>query len=138
MKNKIFILAGFCALCLCSWETQAANNKHVSIINVEDNLPTGYEKIELQGSLMMGPNPNAITAGYSRNAVCVHFSQSFGSVSVALHNEDGVLVYSTVVNTDVQQTLIIPIANNSGNGGYYITLDNANGYAEGDFSRNDN
>ena len=41
---------------------------------------------------------------------------------------------STVVNTDVQQTLIIPLANNSGNGGYYITLDNANG----DFRKNDN
>ena len=45
---------------------------------------------------------------------------------------------STVVNTDVQQTLIIPLANNSGNGGYYLTLDNANGFAEGDFNRNDN
>ena len=85
---------------------------------------------------MMGPNPNAITAGFSRNAVYVHFSQSFGSVSVALHNEDGVLVYSTVVNTDVQQTLIIPLASSSGNGGYYLTLDNANGFAEGDFERN--
>ena len=81
----------------------------------------------------MGPNPNAITAGFSRNAAYIHFSQSFGSVSVALHNEDGVLVYSTVLNTDVQQTLIIPLANNSGNDGYYITLDNATGFAEGEF-----
>ena len=136
MKKKSIFLAGLFVLGLCAWETQATNLNHTSIINMEDNLPTGYETIELHGSLMMGTNPNAIGAGYSRNAVCVHFNQSFGSVSVALHNEDGVLVYSTVVNTNVQQTLIIPIANNNGNGGYYLTLDNANGYAEGDFRRN--
>ena len=136
MKKKSIFLAGLFVLGLCAWEAQATNHHHTSIINVEDNLPTGYEKIELQGSLMYGTNPNTIGAGYSRNSVYVHFSQSFGNVSVALHNEDGVLVYSTVVNTDVQQTLIIPLANNSGNGGYYLTLDNANGYAEGDFRRN--
>ena len=132
--KKAFTFAGLFVIGLIAWEAQATNHHHTSIINVEDNLPTGYEEIMLHGSLMY--SPNAITAGFSRNAVYVHFSQSFGSVSVALHNEDGVLVYSTVVNTDVQQTLIIPLANNSGNDGYYITLDNANGYAEGDFSRN--
>ena len=136
MNKKSIMLAALCVFGLCTWQAQAANNDHVSIINVADNVPTGYETIDLRGDLMMGPNPNAITAGFSRNAVYVHFSQSFGNVSVALHNEDGVLVYSTVVNTDVQQTLIIPLANNSGNGGYYLTLDNANGFAEGDFRRN--
>ena len=136
MNKKSIMLAALCVFCLCTWQAQAANNDHVSIINVADNVPTGYETIDLRGDLMMGTNPNAITAGFSRNAVYVHFSQSFGSVSVALHNEDGVLVYSTVVNTDVQQTLIIPLANSSGNGGYYLTLDNANGFAEGDFERN--
>ena len=138
MKHKSIILAGLYAFGLCICEIQAANLNQVSVIHVEDNVPTGYEKIYLQGTLVMGPNPNAISAGYSRNSVYVHFSQSFGSVSVALHNEDGVLVYSTVVNTDVQQTLIIPLANSCGNGGYYLTLDNANGYAEGDFRKNDN
>ncbi len=136
MKKKSIFLVGLCALGLCAWEAQATNLNNISIINVEDNVPTGYETINLQGTLVMGTNPNSISAGYSRNAVYVHFSQSFGNVSVALHNEDGVLVYSTVVNTDVQQTLIIPLANNSGNGGYYLTLDNANGFAEGDFERN--
>ena len=136
--KKAFIFTGLFVLGLCAWEAQATNHSHTSIINVEDNLPTGYEILNLQGSLMMGPNPNAITAGFSRNAVYVHFSQSFGNVSVALHNEDGALVYSTVVNTDVQQTLIIPLASSSGNGSYYLTLDNANGYAEGDFNRNGN
>ena len=136
MNSKNIILLGLCIIGLCAWEAQATNLNNISIINVEDNVPTGYETINLQGTLMMGTNPNAITAGYSRNAVYVHFNQSFGNVSVALYNEDGVLVYSTVVNTNVQQTLIIPIANNNGNGGYYLTLDNANGYAEGDFRRN--
>ncbi len=132
--KKAFTFAGLFVIGLIAWEAQATNHHHTSIINVEDNLPTGYEEIMLHGSLMY--SPNAISAGYSRNAVCVHFNQSFGSVSVALHNEDGVLVYSTVVNTDVQQTLIIPIANSSGNGGYHLTLDNATGFAEGDFERN--
>ena len=136
MNSKNIILLGLCIIGLCAWEAQAVNLNHSSIINVEDNLPTDFETFELHGDLLLGVGPNAISAGYSRNAVCVHFNQSFGSVSVALHNEDGVLVYSTVVNTDVQQTLIIPLANNSGNGGYYITLDNANGFAEGDFERN--
>ena len=136
MNSKNILLLGLCIIGLCAWEAQAVNLNNTSIINVEDNVPTGYEEIMLHGSLMLGPNPNAITAGYSRNAVYVHFSQSFGNVSVALHNEDGMLLYSTVVNTDVQQTLIIPLANNNSNGGYYLTLDNANGYAEGDFERN--
>ena len=138
MKHKSIILAGLYAFGLCICEIQAANLNQVSVIHVEDNVPSGYEQINLDGTLVMGPNPNAITAGFSRNAVYVHFSQSFGNVSVALHNEDGVLIYSTVVNTDVQQTLIIPLANSSGNGGYYLTLDNANGYAEGDFRKNEN
>jgi hypothetical protein len=136
MNSKNIILLGLCIIGLCAWEAQAVNLNHSSIINVEYNLPTDFETFELHGDLLLGVGPNAISAGYSRNAVCVHFSQSFGSVSVALHNEEGVLVYSTVVNTNVQQTLIIPIANNNGNGDYYLTLDNANGFAEGDFRRN--
>jgi len=127
MNSKNILLLGLCIIGLCAWEAQAVNLNHSSIINVEDNLPTDFETFELHGDLLLG---------VGRNAVCVHFSQSFGNVSVALHNEDGVLVYSTVVNTDVQQTLIIPLANNSGNGGYYLTLDNATGFAEGDFRKN--
>ena len=136
MKKTALIFASLCAIGLCTYEAMATNHKTLSIMIMDDNVPTGLEAIILHGNLVMGTNPNAIIAGYDRNSVYVHFSQSFGNVSVALHNEDGVLVYSTVVNTDVQQTLIIPLANNSGNGGYYLTLDNATGFAEGDFRKN--
>lgn len=80
--------------------------------------------------------PNSISAGVNDNSVYLHFNRNLGNVSVSLYNPAGVLLYNNVVNTAVQQTIIIPIANNSGNGDYYITLDNANGFAEGEFERN--
>ena len=135
MKTKTLFFLGLCTFMLCMAEAKVINLETPPFYQ-EDNVPTGFEIIEMQGDLLYNIGPNAIIAGYDRNSVYVHFSQSFGSVSVALHNEDGVLVYSTVVNTDVQQTLIIPLASSSGNGSYYLTLDNANGYAEGDFRRN--
>ncbi|MBQ4433603.1 MAG: DUF3244 domain-containing protein [Bacteroidales bacterium] len=134
MKKKSIFLAGLFALGLIAWEAQATNLCHTSIINVEDNLPTGYETIELWGSLMMGTGPDAIVAGASRNAVYIHFNQSFGNVHVSIYNADGNLCYNGVVNTSVQQTVIIPITSNN-DGQCYIVLNNANGEAEGEFTQ---
>lgn len=76
--------------------------------------------------------PNAIEAGASDNAVYIHFNQSFGNVSITICNESGLTVYSTVLNTAVQQTIIIPItAANSGI--YTVLVENATGYVEGEF-----
>ena len=136
MKKKALLLAGLCAFGLFAWEAQAVSLGHISIINAGDNVPTGYEKIELRGDLDVSIGPNSISAGVNDNSVYLHFNRNLGNVSVSLYNPAGVLLYNNVVNTAVQQTIIIPIANNSGNGDYYITLDNANGFAEGEFERN--
>lgn len=132
MKKKLLYLVCFCTFGLCAMEAQAVNLKSVSIINVEDNVPTGFEVIELQGSLMYGVSPNAINAGANRNSVYLHFSRSFGNVNVRIYNESGSLVYNSIVDTSAQQTVIIPLAGNS-NGTYAVELDNANGFAEGYF-----
>ena len=132
MKKKAFVLAGLCAIGLCTWEAQAANISRNSIINMEDNVPTGYEVIVLQGRLDVGTNPNAVVAGVNDNSVYIHFNQSFGNVSISIYNVMGNLVYNTVVNTAIQQTVIIPFSNVA-SGTYTVVLDNANGYAEGDF-----
>ena len=53
MKKKTLLFAGLCALCLCTWEVQAANSNLVSINIMDDNdiVPTGYEIILLKGDL---------------------------------------------------------------------------------------
>ncbi|MBQ6771004.1 MAG: DUF3244 domain-containing protein [Bacteroidales bacterium] len=135
MKKKAFVLAGLCAISLCTWEAQAANISRNSIINMEDNVPTGYEVIVLQGRLDVGTNPNAVVAGVNDNSVYIHFNQSFGNVSISIYNAMGNMVYNTVSNTAVQQTVIIPFSNLA-SGTYTVVLTNANGYAEGDFERN--
>lgn len=135
MKKKALILAGLCALGLCTWNAQALNTEYVSINYMEDNVPVGYEKIALQGSLMYGINPNAIEAGANDNSVYIRFNQSFGSVNIKIYNATGSLCYNGVVNTTVQQTVIISIVGNN-DGFYTVMLDNANGFAEGEFERN--
>ena len=84
---------------------------------------------------MYGINPNAVVAGASDNAVYIGFNQDFGNVSITIYNGAGLVVYSTVVDTSVQQVVIIPITT-AASGSFTVVLDNANGYAEGDFERN--
>lgn len=134
MKKNAFILIGLCVLGICSGAAKAMHHQSSSIVIVEDNVPTGYELIVLRGSLMTGANPNAINAGANRNSVYLHFNQNFGNVGISIYNESGNRVYSAVVDTSVQQTFVIPIAGNS-NGTFNVVLDNANGFAEGDFER---
>ena len=83
---------------------------------------------------MYNINPNAIEAGANDDAVYIGFNQSFGNVNISIYNALGGLVYSTVVNTDVQQTIIIPFSNVL-SGTYTVELSNANGYVEGDFDK---
>jgi hypothetical protein len=133
MKTKTLLLVGLCAIGLCSWEVQAVNTNSIPINNVEiADPPSSYEKIELQGSLMFGINPNAIVAGASDVDIYIGFNQSFGNVNISIYNGMGGLVYSTVVNTNVQQVIIIPFTS-AANGSYTVELSNANGYADGEF-----
>ncbi len=84
---------------------------------------------------MYGIGPNSIVAGASEDAVYIGFNQSFGNVNISIYNGMGGLVYSTVVNTDVQQVVIIPF-NSAASGSYIVELSNASGYADGDFDKN--
>ena len=83
---------------------------------------------------MLGVGPNAVVAGASDNSVYIGFNQDFGNVSISIYNAAGLLVCSTVVNTNVQPTVIIPFENVN-TGVYTVVLDNADGYADGDFER---
>lgn len=138
MNKKTLIIIGLCALGMCFGDVQAVNKAPTPIeINKWEiaDPPQGYEKINLQGTLMYGINPNAIVAGASDNAVYIGFNQDFGNVSITIYNGAGLVAYSTVVDTSVQQVVIIPITT-AASGTYTVVLDNANGYAEGDFERN--
>ena len=133
MKKKELIIIGLCALSLFIGDAQAFNTVSIPIANCDvADPPQSYEMINLHGSLMFGINPNAIVAGASEDAVYIGFNQSFGNVNISIYNSLGGLVYSTVVNTDVQQVVIIPITS-AASGSYTVELNNANGYAEGEF-----
>ena len=133
MKTKALLFISLIALSFCTCEVQAGNSMPIPIIKINTaDPPQGYKKIELQGTLMFGINPNAIVAGASDDAVYIGFNQSFGNVNISIYNGMGGLVYNTVVNTNVQQVVIIPF-NAAASGSYIVELSNANGYAEGEF-----
>jgi hypothetical protein len=135
MKKKALIFIGLCALVLCNWQAQAVNTKPLSISIMEiADPPQGFEKIYLLGDLLLNVGPNAIVAGASDDAVYIGFNQSFGDVNISIYNSMGILVHSTVVNTDVQSVVIIPFSGVA-SGTYTVELNNANGSADGDFER---
>jgi len=139
MNKKALIFIALCALGLCIGETHAINTTSLALFNTNKweiaYPPQGYEEINLQGTLMYGISPNAVVAGASDNAVYIGFNQSFGNVNISIYNGMGGLVYNTVVNTNVQQVVIIPFTS-AANGSYIIELSNAFGYADGEFERN--
>ena len=137
MKKKVLLFASLVALNLCTWQVQAVNINSVSTpINTWDvaDPPAGYEKIDLQGTLMLNIGPNAVVAGANDNSVYIGFNQDFGNVNISIYNGMGGLVYSTVVNTSVQSVVIIPFTS-AASGSYIVELNSADGYAEGDFEK---
>ena len=90
--------------------------------------------IELRGDLDYGAGHNSVEAFASKNSVQVYFHQNFGNVNITIMSESGSVVYNNTVNTAVQKTFSIPLSNTS-SGNYTLILDNANGYAEGEFAR---
>ena len=125
MKKRILTLFIAC-LCLVTLKNSFATSHH--------DTPPDQTPIELRGTLDLGHGPNSVEAYTDGNSVYVCFHQNFGNVSISLYNAWGMMVYSNVVNTAVQQTVVIPITSNLG-GTYTLVLDSANGYAEGDFER---
>lgn len=135
-KNTLFLAILF-VISLCSWKAIGANwdCSPIVLINNEYIVPTGYDKIILHGQLDVSIGPNAVVAGANESSVYIGFNQDFGTVNITIYNGAGLVAYSTVVNTSVQPTVIIPFAN-AASGSYYIELSNAFGYANGEFERN--
>ncbi len=92
------------------------------------------DEIVLQGELETGIGPDDIGASVDEYNVQVFFNRSFGNVTLSLYNENGVLIYSGVVNTAIQQLAVIPF-NGYPTGTYLLVLSNGNGVAEGEFDR---
>lgn len=134
MKRNVLILIVLCFLGILSWKAQAVNPKTEPMYTIENNMPNEYDRVELHGLLATIAGPNGIEAGASDDEVYIGFNQSFGNVNISIYNGMGGLVYSTLVNTDVQQVVIIPFSGVA-SGTYTVELSNANGYAEGDFDR---
>ena len=115
---------------------QALSNSNCDLpeqIETQDTPPNGT-KIDLRGDLDCNTGPDSVEAFLCRSYVQVNFHQNFGYVNLTLIGETGNMVYSGNVNTAVQQTVYIPIAGIP-SGNYTLVLDNANGEAEGEFSK---
>lgn len=137
MKKKVLFFASLVALSLCTGQVKSETVNSVSAPIIKWDVadpPAGYEKIDLRGTLMLSINPNAIVAGANDNSVYIGFNQSFGNVNISIYNDMGGLVYSTVVDTSVQSVVIIPFTS-AASGSYIVELNNANGYADGDFEK---
>lgn len=134
MKRIVLILIGLCFLGFLTWEVRAVNPKTAPKYTIENNMPNEYDRIELHGLLATIAGPNAIVAGASDDAVYIEFNQSFGNVNISIYNDMGGTAYSTMVNTDVQQVIIIPFSGVA-SGTYIVELTSANGYAEGEFGK---
>ena len=134
MKRKVLFLVGICAIGLGMWEANASLPEQIRInyVKEKNDMPNGAEEIVLRGQLNYNVGPNAIEAGATDDAVYIQFNQNFGNVSILLYNPSECLIYSTIVNTAVQQMVIIPITSFA-TGIYTVVLTNSEGYAEGDF-----
>ena len=130
--KKTLLLVVLCTFYLLNGEANTMNTTPSGFVEKTNDLPQGYETIELQGSLVYSCDPGAIEAGIGENDIYIHFNQNLEIVSIYLYNDSGVMLYHNIVNTAIQQTVIIPI-NSAYNGSYYLQIDNATGYAEGDF-----
>lgn len=137
MKRKTATLIGLFALGLMTWNLQAENFKMSPEYNSVNSIPHGYDDIVLRGDLATSTGPNAIEAGASDEAVYIGFNLDFGNVSISIYNSIGGLIYNTVVNTAVQSVVIIPITTVV-SGTYTVELNNATGYADGDFEHLNN
>ena len=132
MKMKTIIMAVICLLSLYSEKIAVSSPKAIPLVMETTEKPHGSEIIYLQGSLVLNAGPNAIEAEVGDDAIYIKFNQNFGYVSVTIYNPYGLSIYSGMVNTAVQQLLVIPVSLND-EGIYTIVLENATGYADGDF-----
>ena len=110
------------------------DQNHPNQIGTPTDPPSDYSVVVLRGNLSYNVGPNSIEAYRSKNSVQICFHQNFGYVNITLLNETGSVVYNNTVNTAVQHTFYISLSGTS-SGNHTLILDNANGYAEGEFAR---
>ena len=134
MNPKMKLLAGICIFGCISSNIAAVNNPKQSYCNEQKVVFDGPERIELHGDLLLSIGPDGVEVSVSDNAIHIQFNQSVGNVSIALYNAFEVMVYNNVVDTDVQQSVFIPI-NNAPSGTYSLELNTAVGNAEGTFAK---
>lgn len=134
MKKILLALLCCCLLSFIVLKTQAFNPEFSFVSETTDELPPSYDVIELQGSLVLSPGANPIEAGVNDNSIYIQFNQNFGTVIVTVYNPNGLTVYNGVVNTAMQQQLFIPVTLFV-EGTYTVVIENAFGYANGDFEK---
>ena len=134
MNKTVFLLLGLCAVSFCTLKVQASVPEQILInMRTEDNhIPSDADKIELRGKLDLNAGLDDIEAGATQNNVYLYFNRNFGNVSITIYDDSGLLVYTSVVNTSMQQYVVIPVLSTS-HGTYTVVLNNANGFAEGYF-----
>ncbi len=133
MKKLLsLILAGFLSAGVV--EALAVSNQRISIQMETPDNSSNTHKINMHGNIAHNAGPNSVEAYYDHNMVTIFFHQNFGNVNITIMSETGSVVYNNTVNTAVQQTFYIPLSSTS-SGNFTLILDNANGYAEGEFAR---
>ena len=94
--------------------------------------PITAETIQLMGLLDTNAGPDDIEAYFDGSTVYVCFHRSFGSVNITLYDPSNVMVYNNVVNTEIQQLVVIRL-NSLTQGVYTLYLENTFGYSNGEF-----
>ena len=130
MKNKMLFFLGVLSLIMLQ-ATLVSQNFIPSEIKKSD-IPPGMTEIDLQGTLDVNPGPNTFEAYADADFVYIYFYQNYGYVNIVIMTESGGTIYDNTINTAVQSTCIIPTTGFI-TGRYTLFLNNANGYAEGDF-----
>lgn len=134
MKNKklLLILGVFCLIML---QATLISQNFIPTKLEKLDVPPGMTAIDLQGNLDVNPGPNTFEAYADADFVYIYFYQNYGYVNIVIMTESGGTIYDNTINTAVQTTCIIPMSGFI-TGKYTLILNNANGYAEGDFLKN--
>ena len=134
MKRNFLFLICFCVFVANVLEIRATNPKSISLEESQNELPPSYEEIVLQGSLALNAGPYAIEAGFNENSIYIRFNQDLGYVNIMVNNALDITVYSDIVNTGIQQIVVIPISGIP-SGDYTLVLESAFGYSDGGFGK---
>lgn len=134
MQNKEFFLIILGVFSTFSLNAISFVQNDIPIQIEISDIPPGMTEIDLYGTLDVNPGPNTVEAYADANNVYIYFYQNFGNVNIILLNDSNNIIYDNTINTAVQNKCVIPISNAS-MGLFTLVLNNANGYAEGGFTR---